>query len=60
MQRGRPRCTLLEQALRLVVRHPADVDPGDRDPVGEPRRRAGEREPDERREHGEERHEDEQ
>ena len=46
---------LLQQRPRLALRQPADVDAGDRDAVGDPRRRAGEREADQRRQDGEER-----
>ena len=38
----------LEERTRLLRRQPADVDAGDRDTLGDPRRRSGERKPDER------------
>ena len=50
----------LEQGSRLGLGQPADVDAGDRDPLGHPRGRAGEDEPDERREHREQASDDQQ
>ena len=49
---------LLQQRTRLLRRQPAHVDAGDRDTVGEPRGRTGEREPDERDQDCEERDRD--